>query len=141
MCYINRYTYCKKKAIRILTSSHYLAHTKPLFIAEDILPFKLLIEFNSIMFMYDYLNLRLPETFDNNFSMVWQRQNDINYNLRNLHDFDTTLTRYVFLDSHPLYNYPRIWNDIPSNLKSIGSRNIFAKKVKEYLFTKDFDLL
>ena len=81
-----------------MTKSPYLAHTKPLFISEDILPFKLLIEYNICLFMYDYLNLRLPETFDNNFTLNWQ--NDIPYNLRNLHDFEIQRTRYVYLDDH-----------------------------------------
>ena len=65
----------------------------------------------------------------------------MNYNLRNTLDFQTTLTRYVFLDDHPRFNYPRIWNDIPADIKYIGSRNLFATKLKEYLFKQDFNTL
>ena len=126
----------QKKAIRIMSNSTYLAHTKPIFLSEEILPFRFLIEYNCTLFMYDYVNIRLPETFDNTYTFNWQ--NDVQYNLRNLHDFELTRTRYVYLDNHPLYLYPKLWNDLPQELKLIGSRSLFAKKLREHLFRKEF---
>ena len=86
--------------------------------------------------MYDFFNLRLPETFENEFRMNWQ--NDNPYNLRNSFDFEIPTSRYVYLDEHPLFNFPRILNSLPQNIKSIGCHMNFLKKVKQYLFSKEF---
>ena len=127
----------QKKAIRILTNSSFLAHTKPLFVQEGILPFKWLVQYNALLFMYDFNNLRLPSAFDHDF--MFNFQNDSHYNLRNLYDFTIQRTKYAFLHDHPLFNFPRAWNTLPSELKAIGSRNIFAKNLKQHLFNQDFN--
>ena len=89
--------------------------------------------------MYDYVNIRLPESFDNTFTFNWQNNTD--YNLRNLFDFKLTRTKYVFLDDHPLFDFPKLWNNLPSEIKELGSRSIFAKKLKSHLLSQDFGTL
>ena len=49
----------QKKAIRIICNVVHLAYTQNLFKTEEILPFEKLILFNQLLFMYDYVNLRL----------------------------------------------------------------------------------
>ena len=124
----------QKKAIRLVCGAGYLAHTKPLFKSQNILPLKELVSYNASLFMYDYLNLRLPEVFDLTWKMRWQM--NIEYELRNLYDFNIPFTRYVYLEEHVLYNFPRIWNNIPQEIKMIGSRSLFSKKLKEYLMSQ-----
>ena len=89
-----------------------------------------------ILLILDYRYL----FYDNSFKQNIQNSNNP-YNLRNALDFETTLTRYVFLDSHPRFYFPKIWNNLPDEIKYIGSRNIFAKKIKERLFAQDFNSL
>jgi hypothetical protein len=42
----------QKKAIRIITGSTYNAHTAPLFIQHNILPYEQLISYSQLMFMH-----------------------------------------------------------------------------------------
>ena len=83
--------------------------------------------------MYDYVNLRLPETFDGTQLTNWQYNPNLQYELRNIHDFNIKRTKYVYLDTHPLFEYPKLWNDLSEDLKLIGSRNIFASRIKKDL--------
>ena len=82
--------------------------------------------------MYDYLNGRLPETFDGTWRMRWEMNNN-DYELRNMFDLNIPFTRYVYIDKHPLFNTLRLWNDLPEHLKLIGSRNMFATQLKRHL--------
>ena len=112
-----------------------LFHTKQLFISEDILPFKELITYNSLLFMYDFVNSRLPETFDGTWLTNWQNNPNLNYGLRNANDFKIHRTRYVYLDEHPFFKFPKSWNELDDNLKYLGSRNIFANRIKKDLLS------
>ena len=58
---------CRKKLVRIITSSPYRAHTVPLLLANSLLS---VTEINSYMvgiFMYNYINGILPTTFSEYF--------------------------------------------------------------------------
>lgn len=130
----------QKKAIRIVCNKGFLAHTKELFRQEFILPFSKQVELNSLIFMCDYVNVRLPETFDYTWITNWQ---DDFFNeregpeLRNAHDFKNLRTRYVFLDSHPMYSFYKLWNNLSHELKSIDCRTTFINKTKNMLLNRD----
>ena len=95
-----------------------LAHTKQIFIDEEILPVRELNTYNSFLFMYDFVNLRLPETFDDTWSTNWQNNPNLNYDLRNANDFKIKRSRYVYLEDHPLFKFPRIWNELTEEKNS-----------------------
>ena len=87
--------------------------------------------------MYDYVNFRLPEAFDFTWLTNWQDNilNEIEGpELRNNNDFRNVRTRYVYLDSHPLFDFYKCWNELPADFKLIDSRTLFAKKIKKMLF-------
>ena len=54
----------QKKAIRIISNAPFNAHTEKLFKKHNILPINELAIYSKIMFMYDYLTNRLPNSFE-----------------------------------------------------------------------------
>ena len=125
----------QKKAIRILTNSHYRAHTSSLFKEEGILPFEQLIELNASIFIHDYQRDRLPKSFNN----TWI-QNDLRPGyelglvLRNRDELNIPRLRYTYLAQHPLYKFPFIWNNLDNAIKSCQRRSEFINKMKKHLF-------
>lgn len=56
------------------------------------------------MFMYDYINLKLPETFDGMWMYIWEKHlivDNNKYDLRDDYDIFISHKRYVYLDTHP----------------------------------------
>jgi hypothetical protein len=125
----------QKKAIRIIFKVPNRANTLQLFINNEILPLEQIIEFSSCLFMFDYLHGNLPASFDLHWIENW-RANENNYELRNANNFHIPRVRYKYLDTHPLFNFSRLWNNLPLNLKSINERSRFEKSLQEFLFEK-----
>ena len=54
--------------------------------------------------MYDYINLKLPETFDGMWMYIWEKHlivDNNKYDLRDDYDIFISHKRYVYLDTHP----------------------------------------
>ena len=124
----------QKKAIRIINKSEFLAHTEPLFKTEGILPIKKLIDYNSYIFMFDYIHNKLPKTFDS----TWLTNDRFREReLRNDNHFRIPHLRYRYLSNHPFVYYPQIWNALPDNIKNQNRKTKFCKDLKKYLFDQD----
>ena len=121
----------EKKAIRVVCKTTYNAHTAPLFKDLDILPLELQIKHASLSFMHDFTKNKLTDSFTH----TWVKNNDINehYNLRNGDDFFIRRHRYNYLTSHPLINFPTLWNNLDVSLKTIDNKNEFLKALKSDL--------
>ena len=70
----------QKKAIRIITNSHYIAHTDPLFSKLKLLKLDDLYKHQLGIFMYKAANNKLPDSMS---SMLTRIQNIHKHNLRN----------------------------------------------------------
>jgi hypothetical protein len=128
------------KAIRIISRANYNSHTEPLFKTLGILPLKMLANYFKILFMYDYINVQLPVSFNN----LWltnaeQREVENTVNPRVLRDDNLLYVPYVRLEHYknfPLDEYPRIWNEFNHSVAS-NSRNSFKYLLKnEYFLSK-----
>ena len=84
--------------------------------------------------MYDYVNARLPATFDFTWKTNYQELGI--ESLRNIDDFYQRRVTYTYLDNHPLFYFPSTWNDLPDDIKLIGNKSEFASRVKTFLFSK-----
>ena len=126
----------QKKALRIVCGKKYNEHTRQLFKKEKILPLAQLIEFNMIKFMADYKLGRLP----NAFSGTWIENNQRpanRYNLRNAHEFNIPFVRCMTFFKHPLFSFPRIWNELPEYLKTnLDNRKSFLDNLKDHLLNE-----
>jgi hypothetical protein len=138
----------QKKAIRIITNSNYNAHTVPLFKSLEILPVTEQMKYSKLQLMHDYIQHRLPCSFDH----IWIRNDQrAERQLRNARSFDIPYIRLQSFMNFPLSDFPRLWNEIiipNSNQNLIGNENIthtftdnmrkkpFSKKLKKLLLEK-----
>ena len=111
--------------------SKYNSHTAPLFIKTQIIPLLELIKYNTVMFMYDFQANKLPFAFNG----TWTRNFEHNvYTFRNANDFYIPRIRFERLNSHPLFKFPRIWNDIDRRIKKYLVRSEFRNALKNSIF-------
>ena len=131
----------QKTAIRIISNSHYNAHTEPIFKSLSILPLEQLIEHTNLKFFHKFVHRLAPAAFENAWiTTLEQRHLDgqihLLYNLRNNDDFYVPLIRLQSLSRFPLFNLPRLWNSSPENLKAIPSNILFSRNLKSDLISK-----
>ena len=123
-------TILQKKAVRIIVNAGYRDHTGPIFRDEKLLTFEKIMFLNTARFMFDFKINRLPHFFAN----TWRRNEEVhNYAIRNAQDIYIENTSKPFLKSHPLFFFPSVWNSIPLDIRDSNSRNIFKKRMTEYL--------
>lgn len=148
---LNKIELLQKKAIRIISNANYNAHTVPLFKDFEILPIKEQAIHSSLTLMRDYVNHKLPNSFDN----LWEK-NDARAGrvLRNANLFNIPFIRLESHRNFPIANFPRLWNDIviPNTNQNIDhdidnendnftfendmTKKQFSLKLKEYLLEK-----
>ena len=130
--YIKPLKIVQKKAIRLVCGANYNDHTLSLFQDEKILPLAELIEYNIIKFVLDYKLQRVPSAFSN----IWlENQNRGGYILRNASDFNIPNVRCISFFKHPIFYFPRKWNELPDRLKNITNRTSYLKDLKDYLLS------
>ena len=119
-----------KKTIRILCRAKYRDHTTPLFKKENILPIEEQIKFNALKFMHSYVYDYCPNAFKN----TWKFNRDMNLRVtRANNDFYIERTSMAYFDGHPLYKFPKLWNELNENLKRIPDKNRFLITLKKHL--------
>ena len=96
-------SYIAKKNIRIITFSHYLAHTEPLFMSLEILPLEKIYYHRCGLMMYKYHNNLLPCSISQLYS-----KND------SIHDYNTRCSNFsrvpIGSKSFTCSVSVRIWN-------------------------------
>jgi len=120
----------QKRAVRIITNSFYLSHSKPLFIKLNILPIYQLYEYNLGIFMYSFHKQLLPKLFD---SLFIQNSDVHNYDTRSKSHLRVTYGRTHFSHTIITYKGPILWNNLPEELKDSVSLNSFKIKLKRLL--------
>ena len=126
----------QKKAVRIISSSSFRAHTPPLFNSLGILQVKKLYINSIIVFMYKYFNDMLPKL--DVFSTMFQ----VNYNIHS-HNTRQSCKLHVPV-SKRTYSYHTIrfmgihlWNKIISIIQPNISFYLFKAKLRKYLLDND----
>ena len=116
----------QKRALRIVSNSSYLCHTKPLFEKFNTLNIFELCNKNLGIFMYKYKAGMLPSSFDHLFANL---KNIHNYNIRNKtnYRFDIHKIRSILIDG------PKFWNLLPREVKSSSSVNKSKESLASFL--------
>ena len=130
---LNKLRILQKKAVRIITESHYLAHTDPLFSKLKLLKLDDLYKHQLGIYMYKSTKGLLPDSMS---SMVIPIHNVHNHNLRNqngyyIHHVRTNCRKFTI---H--YTGPTFWNTLPLQLREAVSENQFKRKLKDFLVSK-----
>ena len=112
----------QKKAIRIITSSHYIAHTEPLFSMTKLLKLDDLYKYQLGIFMHKVTHCQLPQ----NMSSMFLRTDSIHsHQLRNHNAYYIQQIRTNTRKSTINFSGPKFWNTIPTNLRQLASIHQF----------------
>ncbi|MCP4052884.1 MAG: reverse transcriptase family protein, partial [Mesoflavibacter sp.] len=130
---INPLAVLQKKAIRIINRSAYNDHTPPLFKEINVLPLKELAIYTKLLFFYDFIRWKLPNSFDG----VWIRNNLRNQRqLRNSNEFYIPIAKFKSIERFPLFSFQRLWNNICHEKEFLNEnipRKTFALNLKKEL--------
>ena len=124
----------QKKAVRIVNSSNYNAHTEPIFKNLRILPFSKLVSFFNLQIMQKFKQGFLPSSFNN----IWsnnrmRRENLYEISLRNENLINIPFTRLSSSMKMPLINLPRIWEEFSiESIKILRNKEEFNCKLKKH---------
>jgi hypothetical protein len=122
----------QKKAIRIINKEKPNAHTKPLFISNNILPFNLLVLYNKLTFVHSIYYRYSPKSLHDIFQTNANR--NLNVELRNIHALTVPFVRIDWFKRFPLYSLPTAWNDLGTELTHQHNKMTFSILLREYLF-------
>ena len=122
-----------KKAIRIVSGANYRDHTKPLFVANKILPINKNSELNILKIMFRCDRDDIPNCIKDN----WRRNRDVSGREgRNADHFYQETINVKYLENSPLFYFPKLYNDLPNEIKLVASEKEFIKEVKHLLFER-----
>ena len=121
----------QKRAIRIITNSAFNSHTDPKFRKQGILKVNDLFEYQSILFMYDYISGKLPRSFAGTFPLNQDKQQTHTTRQSDLLYIPRYSSRYA--KKLPEFHLPKIWNNWVRSLPQNSSRNIIKKFTKSKL--------
>ena len=114
----------QKKAIRIITHSPLHAHTKPLFVKINTLPFSSIFKFQMSSFVFSHINKRLPPPLSSFLHLNFDYHEYLTCSRFNVHK--TFLKQHVSLCAQA----PIIWNDIPLSLRNtLSSSNADTSRI------------
>ena len=120
----------QKRAIRAISKADYKASSKTLFVNLKILDVPSIYSLQVSSFMYLYHNDALPIAIN----QIFQTGNQIHQNSTSYSDFyrphscRTNIKKFLIL-----FQGPRIWNSLPSNIKNAPTFNIFKRVIKPFL--------
>jgi len=130
----------QKSALKIITHSKNYAHSEPLFKLNNILPFNNLTEYCKLNFMFDIIHRISPVSLHGSFISNAEQRRLANEHLNNddifehpLRNDDMYYVPFSRLDQvslFPHYSLPRLWNFLPIEITTIGSRNLFRRNLK-----------
>jgi hypothetical protein len=125
---INKIKKIQKKALRIMDNCAYNAHTNPILIKHQILPYNLLIKQAQLNFMHSIFHNYAPASFNN----VWQTnaERNPNLNLRNANDYYVQQPRTETFKKSTLYNLPTVWNELSPFIKLQPNKITFKWALK-----------
>ena len=122
-----------KKAIRIITSSHYIPHTDPLFSTTKHLKLDDLYKYQLGIFMHKITHRQLPQ---NMASMFLRTDNIHSHQLRNQNAYYIQQIRTNTRKSTINFSGRKFWNTLLANHRQLVSIHKFKKKFKALLLTK-----
>ena len=112
----------QKRAIRLITHSHYLSESAPLFQETNILPIQDAISLQTCLFMFQCHNHMLPKSLQEYFKV-----NSLyhSYQTRNSNNYHLPLPRTLLTKRSVFYFGPVFWNSLPNSIKLCKSHNQF----------------
>ena len=127
----------QKRAIRLIVSAGFRAHTEPIFLQLNLLPLSKLHQMNIIMFMYKFKNSILPDIFHD----VFQWNKDIHqYNTRQSDKLHVVKCKTSTFIKSPSYRGILLWNYIVNILNVDCNIQTFKWHLKTYLLNNTINI-
>ena len=128
--YIKSLLKLQKRAVRLCTGSHYLAHTYPLFKCLRLLKVSDLNIIQTAIFMFKLRQHLLPCYLNKMFTRNWQIHS---HNTRNSQNFHLTNPRTTLSSRSIRHRGPDIWHSLSNDIKQCSFLTTFKRKVKNKL--------
>ena len=125
---INSILLLQKRALRVVTNSHYLSNSEPLFHQLKRLKINDIHTFQTAIFMHKYTFNQLPQSFYNFFTL---NSNIHSYPTRRSSDYHLENPKIVLAQKSLKHHGPDVWNSLPENLKLCTSLNSFKIQAKK----------
>ena len=110
----------KKRVIRLIADSPYLAHTTPLFSNLKLLKFKDIFRYNASIYM-----------FQNHLNDQFSVQHEIPTRSRSL---AVRSFNRLTLSQHSIsFTGPNTWNNLPTSIRGLPSISVFKSRLENYL--------
>jgi hypothetical protein len=141
--YFRKYnTFSKKSASLapvspIISHSHYIAHTNPIFSSLNILKVYDLANTAILVLMHKSINNTLPHKFQTYFQYTSQIHS---YCTRGAEKYTIPYARTICRSKYSLQVIgPRLWNSLPPTLQAIKTLQLFKSKLKHF-FILDYGM-
>ena len=122
--HVRRLEILQKRVLRILNFKSYYEHTTPLFIS------------NKILRVGDIYNLRLMCYLFNNPRFIEEHRTTHEHETRNRHNLQPQFQRLAVCQQAISFQGPRIWNEVPLQIKQSASLVCFKARYKTYLLSQ-----
>ena len=123
----------QKRALRLITNSHYRSHSDPLFSQLKTLKIHDIHTFQTAIFMYKYSRNQLPSVFDN---FCIPNSNIHSYPTRRSSDYHLENPRIVLAQKSLKHHGPDVWNSLPDIIKQCDTISLFKKHLKDSILSQ-----
>ena len=125
---LHRSIILQKRALRIINNANYNGHTDPLFKASRILKLNDMYEHQALLFMFDFIENKLPISFTGTFK--FNRDNPESRPTRQSNMFYIARCQLQFARRLPLLALPEIWNNKSKSIMNVNTISRFQFKHK-----------
>ena len=120
----------QKKAIRLISNSHYLEHTAPIFRSLELLTLYQIFKLNCLLLVHKCVK----SNYFIEFKMKLQKNSSVHcYETRNNNLLRPPLERLKLCQKSYLYSSIVLWNSVNDDIKKLNSIITFKKMVKSLL--------
>jgi len=123
----------QKRAIRIIDGASYNAPTDSIYQRYNIMTVNEMYEAQLSSFMFDFTQGNLPSPLQEIFTT---NHNMHQYNTRQRNDPHTRARRYAFTSRSLIHNGPKLWQNLPIDLKQKHTSKAFKRNFKKYIINK-----
>jgi hypothetical protein len=127
---LNSLFLCQKRAVRIITFSHWLSHTMPIFKKYRILTVCDINRLQVACFMFSIMYNLIPQYFGSMFTL---NSSVHSYLTRQSNDFHLAKFQSNISKFNIRVHGPLLWNSLPTELKSLPRLGLFKRRYKVHL--------
>lgn len=130
--YLQKLHILQKRALRAISNSPSIAHSKPLFYKFKLLSIYDIATFHKLFFVYSSLNCLLPVVFSDYFTLSRSLHS---YSTRNYLNLKFPLYRLTSNQNNVKFTGAKLWNSLPVDIRNASSPNSFKSRLKIHLLS------